>query len=159
MENHIHCLVHNSDNIWKTIHCFLSVQWEHTENHIHCVVKQQQQHMKIHPLLIKYSVTTRRKQHLLFFERQQWQLWKNASTTWWKIWKSIHCSLNELCKHMKNYIHWSWKDSGDNMWQTTSSAWWNSSDNTWKSIHPLLTKCALTTHGKQHPLFFERDPW
>ena len=34
-ENPIHCLVHNSDNIWNTFHCLLSVLLKHPENQIY----------------------------------------------------------------------------------------------------------------------------
>ena len=40
VENPIHCLVHNSDNIWNTFHCLLNVLWKHAENQIHCFLKE-----------------------------------------------------------------------------------------------------------------------
>ena len=40
VENPIHCLVHNSDNIWNTFHCLLSVLWKHAENQIHCFLRE-----------------------------------------------------------------------------------------------------------------------
>ena len=40
---------------------FESELQQHVENHIHCYMKQQLQHMEIHPLLIKWAMTTHGK--------------------------------------------------------------------------------------------------
>ena len=40
VENPIHWLVRNSDNIWKFFHCLLSVLWKHAENQIHCFLRE-----------------------------------------------------------------------------------------------------------------------
>ena len=40
VENPMHCLVHNSDNIWNTFHCLLNVLWKHAENQIHCFLRE-----------------------------------------------------------------------------------------------------------------------
>ena len=97
VKNHMHCLVHYSDNMEShplLIKCAVKTHgkpnpllferglWQHVENHIHCLVKQQWQHMEIHPLPIKCDVTIHGKQHPLFYERDQWQLAKITSTAY-----------------------------------------------------------------------------
>ena len=127
VQNHIHCLVHYSDNMEShplLIKCAVKTyrkpnpllfernQWQNVEKHIHCLVKQQWKHMEIHLLPLKCDVRIHRKQHPLFFEREQWQLRKNH----------IHCLLNVPWQHKENRIHWFLREGSDRMWKTTSTA-------------------------------------
>ena len=66
-------------------------------------------------------------------------LWKRSVTT---CEDHIHCLLNVPWQHKENCIHclmkWQWQHM---------------------EIHPLLIKCDVAIHGKQHPLFFQREQW
>ena len=161
MENYIHCFSkensenmweitytikwNNGDIIWKSIHCLLNVQWYHMFNAYSLFsVKVLTKFMETHPLVIKCAVIKYWKQHLLLFEREQWQymeihslLNKYAVTTKGKL--NLLLFERELSKHMENHIHYLLKQQWQHM-----------------DIHPLLIKCAVTTHEKPSPTFWKR---
>ena len=92
------------------------------------------------------------------------------------IWKSIHYLLSAQWQHMENYTHcllkravpiygkphpfFFLKKNSESTWKITYTytAWWNKQWHVIK-IHPLLIKCAVTTHGKPYLLLFKRVKW